>query len=468
MKDLQRQNAKTCLLTLFLLGLFALPAYANNPTISNVQQLSQTSISFDVSWENSWRAGSSASAMHDALWIIIKYRQCGIAFNGLPFSHLLIDQSGHSVTAGLQLNPVDPAPNNTGIMVRRSSVGSGTTSGTVTLSVSFPDVVNYEIRVFAFEMVYVEPGSFYVGDGAAMNTLGSGDNLAQPFLITSENDPIPVGASAGSLYSGGTVVPTSTIPGAYPKGVAGFYCMKTELTQQNYADFLNTLNFDQFVQRYLPGPSDTYTLQGNWPNVNTPDPARAVANISWQDLTAYLDWAALRPMTELEFEKACRGTNAPIAGEYAWGNTTIAQVTAKINPACETASNVGEEGVCNWSNESAAIGTMRVGFLGTSSSTRTTIGAGYYGALELSGNVFEQAVTIVSDGPNYDGQWGDGVVGPNGESNVANWPIYASNGHSYRGGAWFNGTVAAQTSMRWFIFLTAHDRYSNVGGRGVR
>ena len=41
--------------------------------------------------------------------------------------------------------------------------------------------------------------------------------------------------------------------------------------------------------------------------------------LSWMDLAAYLDWAALRPMTELEFEKICRGPNPPIAGEYVWG-----------------------------------------------------------------------------------------------------------------------------------------------------
>jgi formylglycine-generating enzyme required for sulfatase activity len=40
--------------------------------------------------------------------------------------------------------------------------------------------------------------------------------------------------------------------------------------------------------------------------------------LSWFDVAAYLDWAALRPMTELEFEKVCRGPENRIAGEYAW------------------------------------------------------------------------------------------------------------------------------------------------------
>ena len=45
------------------------------------------------------------------------------------------------------------------------------------------------------------------------------------------------------------------------------------------------------------------------------------------DLAAFLDWDALRPMTELEFEKMSRGPLLPIAGEYIWGNQTIAAAT---------------------------------------------------------------------------------------------------------------------------------------------
>ena len=54
--------------------------------------------------------------------------------------------------------------------------------------------------------------------------------------------------------------------------------------------------------------------------------------LSWADVAAYLDWSGLRPMTELEFEKACRGPNAPVAGEYAWGsNAGLVQATSIVN-----------------------------------------------------------------------------------------------------------------------------------------
>ncbi|MFN9916944.1 MAG: hypothetical protein ACK53L_30425, partial [Pirellulaceae bacterium] len=50
--------------------------------------------------------------------------------------------------------------------------------------------------------------------------------------------------------------------------------------------------------------------------------------ISWADVTAYLDWSGLRPMSELEYEKAGRGPNAAVAGEYAWGSTSLTNATS--------------------------------------------------------------------------------------------------------------------------------------------
>ena len=37
--------------------------------------------------------------------------------------------------------------------------------------------------------------------------------------------------------------------------------------------------------------------------------------LSWTDLAAYLDWACLSPMTEIQFEKACRGAESPFLSE---------------------------------------------------------------------------------------------------------------------------------------------------------
>ena len=44
----------------------------------------------------------------------------------------------------------------------------------------------------------------------------------------------------------------------------------------------------------------------------------------WDDAIRYSAWVGLRPMTELEFEKACRGPLATVDGEFPWGDTLYA------------------------------------------------------------------------------------------------------------------------------------------------
>ena len=44
--------------------------------------------------------------------------------------------------------------------------------------------------------------------------------------------------------------------------------------------------------------------------------------VSFTDGLAFTDWAALRPITELEYEKAARGPSEPIDAEFVWGTNT--------------------------------------------------------------------------------------------------------------------------------------------------
>ncbi|MCS7153885.1 MAG: hypothetical protein NZ989_08070, partial [Bacteroidia bacterium] len=81
--------------------------------------------------------------------------------------------------------------------------------------------------------------------------------------------------------------------------------------------FLNMLSADQVVQRGFTINTNRMHIAGVWPTYSTNFPHRAMGNLSYTDLLSYLDWAGLSPMTEFEYEKACRGPNIPIAGEYA-------------------------------------------------------------------------------------------------------------------------------------------------------
>ena len=145
--------------------------------------------------------------------------------------------------------------------------------------------------------------------------------------------------------------------------------------------------------------------------------------LSWDDLRAYLDWAALRPMTELEFEKASRGLNASVLAEYAWGTTTINQASSGAltngGQATEVSTSTAD-GLCAY-NAGTTLGPLRVGFAATASTFRTGAGASYYGILDLSGNVWEQ---VFGCGyfifpnrlftPIFTGVLGDGMLDANG------------------------------------------------------
>jgi formylglycine-generating enzyme required for sulfatase activity len=123
--------------------------------------------------------------------------------------------------------------------------------------------------------------------------------------------------------------------------------------------------------------------------------------LSWADLAAYLDWSCLRPMTELEFEKICRGTMARVAGEYPWGTTDlngyfstsiVAGTGFRANENIATIVN----GRCMFSGQNvvatSTYGPARVGMFATSSSGRSSSGAAYYGVMDMSGNVWERKV----------------------------------------------------------------------------
>ena len=59
-------------------------------------------------------------------------------------------------------------------------------------------------------------------------------------------------------------------------------------------------------------------------------PARPANWVSWDDGIAFAAWARLRPMTEFEYTKACRGPSEPVAGDYPWGTSSTARLRRLI------------------------------------------------------------------------------------------------------------------------------------------
>jgi hypothetical protein len=179
--------------------------------------------------------------------------------------------------------------------------------------------LNTSIRAFGIEMAYVAEGPFYLGSSVRrINCFyayqESGTNTP-PYRVTGAG-AIPTGRQKGKLWAlGFRPEDNSQIPAAFPNGYAAFYCMKFPcLTQGFYADFLNTLTVAQAKKRwYVEGQGKEISRTGTAPDytytATSPD-ARTVW-LSWEDHAMVAAWAGLRPLTELEFEKAVRGLDAP-------------------------------------------------------------------------------------------------------------------------------------------------------------
>ena len=337
-------KTKNVLALLFCLLMFSVNiANANNITVSNFALTSRNvashyiMVKFDISWENSWRT-SSAPNNWDAAWIFVKYR-----IGTSEWQHAWLNNVGHINPAGSTINTglLASAPFNEttnpgmGVFIYRDADGVGTFSKTgVQLrwnyganGVADNDVI--DIRLYAIEMVYVPQGSFFIGSGGTEAMLGGFfkyPTTTNPYQVTIESGQITVGTSNNNLYYT-YYGDRSSIPAAFPKGFNPFYCMKYEISQQGYVDFLNNLTQTQADERKYTYSGYRYAITGSTVgSYSTGNPNVACNYLSWGDLAAYLDWSGLRPMSELEFEKSCRGTLSPVPDEYAWGSTVCAQL----------------------------------------------------------------------------------------------------------------------------------------------
>lgn len=448
-----------CLVVLVLGFGFTGGVIANNLQVSNVA-LSGTLLSFNVSWDNSWRTMSTAPYNYDAVWLFVKYRDCG----SLQWNHAHVDSAGAA-------SPLfaDTTAEQTGVMIYRAGDGVGNISNVnVTLRLIGIPPGNYDFNVFGIEMVYVPQDSFYLGDGSSTYTWREGTNVAQPYYINSES-AITVANSGTNLYAAAQIV-AGTIPAPYPKGYRAFYCMKYEISQEQYVDYLNTLTSTQDAARYQVSVANRYTVGGTWPIHTATAGNRAMNWMSWDDLLTYLDWAALRPMTELEFEKACRGKSIYVPDEYVWGTTFIVDANTPTNDGTPTESVSNPippgNGIANYGNNTL-LGPLRTGFAGSGTTNRLQLGATYYGICEMSGNIWEYVITAGNvTGRAFLPTNGDGSITPVGLWNVPGWVTAASAG--IRGGGWSAAVADLRISDRSLAIYTTTVRANNQGGRGCR
>jgi formylglycine-generating enzyme required for sulfatase activity len=455
-----------------------------------------TLVQFDLTWENSWRT-SSAPNNWDAAWVFVKYRVTVAHGGDGLWHHASLNDAGHTAPSGstIDIGLLTPATafNTTtnpglGAFIYRSADGSAVTNTFNGVQLrwnyganSVADNAVVDIEVFAIEMVYVPGGAFTVGSGGTevgSFTNGSWTSGATIALSINSENSLTVANSDGNLWytaTGNSGDRLGPIPADFPKGFNAFYCMKYEIMQQQYVDFLNTLTQTQATNRKynMTGADYRYAIDGSTVgSYATSNPYVACGYLNWADLAAYLDWSGLRPMTELEFEKSCRGTQTAVANEYAWGSS-ITQNTGILNSGLFNEISSTVDANCTYDNHSSVQGPMRVGAFATSSSTRVTAGATYYGIMEMSGNLSERTVTIGNaTGRAFTGTHGNGLLTPEGNASIdINWPGIGAAGAGTRGGSWNNvdwGGYYFQVSARINAAATFSSRYGMFGGRGVR
>ena len=274
--------------------------------------------------------------------------------------------------------------------------------------------------------------------------------------------------------------------------------MKYELSQEQYVNFLNTLTLAQqkallpnwsslkegdyifgdakgrscrngIILAYHTDPAAPMVFANNFnkdDEYNGAGDGQTIASnyMSIYDLLAYSSWSGLRPMSEMEFEKACRLPYPSLEKRgYAWnkGDGTIARAMNLSGEGFES-ENVG---VGNVNFKNTFEGPLRCGiFAKSGNSTAQASGSTYWGGMEMSGNVRELCRNV-NDWYFYWNRHGEGAYNP------GLWSASLSY-YGVRGGGFTSDAEELQVSDRslreYFKEKSATFRDSTVGFRMVR
>jgi hypothetical protein len=211
----------------------------------------------------------------------------------------------------------------TGVFLQRAAAGAGSvTAKGVTVVAELPAGAGAagipDLRAFGIEMVYVPEGPFALGSGGTEENrfyqYTDGSQNTRPYRVQ-DAGPVPTGPQRGRLWATG-LRPDAGDAGelsvAYPNGYRAFYCMKHCVRQGQFAGFLGMQSVVQSAIMAYRGGSGPVLYRH----------VTGGSSLTWWMGSVFGAWAGLRPMTDLEYEKACRGAREPQpdeAGPSVWG-----------------------------------------------------------------------------------------------------------------------------------------------------
>ena len=209
-----------------------------------------------------------------------------------------------------------------------------------------------------------------------------------------------------------------------------FWIYQTEVTNAMYAACVDAGGCN------LPKRTNSLTHDQYYGNPQFDD--YPVIQVQWYQARNYCEWAGGRLPTEAEWEKAARG--AEDARLFPWGDT----------PPTSDQANFCDR---NCSNTAESDPSVNDGYADTAPVGSYPAGASPYGALDMSGNVWE-----------WIADWH--LVEYYGRSPYEN-PLGPPGGDrkGMRGGSWFNGPDGVRVVAR--ASRKPNDHFDSVGFRCV-
>ncbi len=357
---------------------------------------------------------------------------------------------------------------------------------------------------YRYYHVYIE--SMQGGRKPVVKSIGMADvdvNKLLDYSVLIDNPNVPIdslkGIGAWDEEDWGLNVSAPVTTPNYPKGFLGFYAMKYEISQEQYVKFLNKLTRAQQVgllpdlsklkkgdflfgnSKKVTGRNGIYIAndeagkpyafadsldvsQGDELSINGETIACNFMSVA--DMLAYADWMGLRPLSEMEYEKMARRPFPiiPLVHEYAWNTANILPPPSGIENE-GTANETASDGNANYGN--ALKGPLRVGAFAVNKEGQEESGVGFYGAMDLSGNLSEIYYNFNPEGRKFNAynaySHGDGYLSVSGAADIAQayWPIsmaaFALRGGSYRDSEKYLATSDRSRSKGYFSSTTMRD-----------